>query len=430
MRIVVLGAGLIGVTSAWFLAEDGHEVTVVDRQPGPARETSMANGGQISTSHAEPWANPATPLKMLKWLGREDSPLLWRLRADPDQWAWGLRFLRECCPERTRANIRAILALALDSRTRLKILRRELALEYDCLEHGILHFYTDAAEFEHALPQAALMREFGCNRMVKSAAECLAIEPALAHSTVPIVGGTYTVDDESGDAHRFTVALAERCAARGVQFRFAAPVAGLELAGGRTGRVAAVRLAGGEGLEADACVVACGSFSPLLLRPLGIAIPVYPAKGYSITIPLAEQVSAPSVSLTDDGAKLVYSRLGQRLRIAGTAEFVGYDVRLAPARFVPLLRRVRQIFPHIEMPPGAVERWTGLRPATPSNVPIIGPTRLRNLYLNTGHGTLGWTMAVGSGSLLADLVAGRAPSIDPRPYTVRGSLRTGEPVSG
>jgi len=214
MRIVVLGAGLIGVASAWFLAEDGHEVTVVDRQPGPALETSHANGGQISTSHAEPWANPAAPMKILQWLGREDSPLLWRLRADPAQWAWGLRFLRECTPTRTRANIRAILALALDSRARLKVLRQALGLEYDARSLGILHFYTDEAEFAHAIPQAALMREFGCDRVVRTAAECLAIEPALAHSIAPIVGGTYTPDDESGDAHYFTTALAERCVAQ------------------------------------------------------------------------------------------------------------------------------------------------------------------------------------------------------------------------
>lgn len=418
MRIVVLGAGLIGVASAWFLAADGHEVVVVERQPGPARETSFANGGQISTSHAEPWANPSTPFKVLKWLGHEDSPLLWRLRADPAQWAWGLRFLRECCPERTRANIRAILTLALDSRARLKILRRELGLEYDCLERGILHYYTDATEFEHAIPQAALMREFGCDRIVKSAAECLAIEPALKHSTVPIVGGTWTVDDESGDAQRFTAALAECCAARGVTFRYDCSVAGIETAGGW---FAAVRLASGERIAADTCVVALGSYSPLLLRPLGIAIPVYPAKGYSITIPLPPDVladRAPSVSLTDDGAKLVYSRLGQRLRVAGTAEFAGYDMRINPARLAPLIRRVRQIFPHLDVANGAVEPWTGLRPATPSNVPLIGPTSYPNLFVNTGHGTLGWTLAVGSGHLLADLVGSRTTAINSVPYAI------------
>ncbi len=416
MRIVVLGAGLIGVATAWFLAEDGHEVSVVERQPGPARETSFANGGQISTSHAEPWANPSTPLKVLKWLGREDSPLLWRLRADSAQWAWGLRFLRECTPARTRANIHAILALALDSRTRLKALRRELGLEYDCLERGILHYYTDAAEFEHAMPQAELMRGYGCDRVVKSAAECLAIEPALRDSRIPIIGGTWTVDDESGDAQCFTELLADRCAARGVMFRYDCDVAAIETSGGK---FSAIRLCNGERLAADACVVALGSYSPVLLRPLGIRIPVYPAKGYSITIPLVPDAPAPSVSLTDDGAKVVYSRLGNRLRVAGTAEFTGYDTHINPVRIAPLVRRVRQIFPTLEFNGDAVEPWTGLRPATPSNVPLIGPAHVANLFVNTGHGTLGWTLAVGSGRLLADQIAGRVTTIDAAPYRVR-----------
>ena len=415
MRIVVLGAGLIGVASAWFLAEDGHEVSVVERQPGPALETSFANGGQISTSHAEPWANPSTPLKILKWLGREDSPLLWRLRTDAAQWAWGLRFLRECTPQRTRANIRAILGLALDSRARLIVLRRELGLEYDCLERGILHYYTDADEFAHAQPQAEFMRQFGCEREVKSAAECLLIEPALKDSTIPIVGGTWTAEDESGDAQRFTALLAARCTARGVAFRCASAVSGIESA---NGRFAAVRLADGERLAADACIVALGSYSPLLLRPLGVRIPVYPAKGYSVTIPLSIDAPAPRVSLTDDGAKLVYSRLGERLRVAGTAEFTGYDTTLNPARIAPLLRRVRQIFPGLDFRDAEVEPWTGLRPATPSNVPLIGTTPVNGIYVNTGHGTLGWTLAVGSGRLLADLVAGRATALDPAPYRV------------
>ncbi len=413
MRIVVLGAGLIGVSTAWFLAEDGHEVTVLDRQPGPARETSFANGGQISTSHAEPWANPGVPLRVLKWLGREDSPLLWRLRADAAQWVWGLRFLRECHPLRTRANIQAILALALDSRARLKVLRRELGLEYDCLERGILHFYTDPAEFEHAIPQAALMREFGCERIVKTAAECLAIEPALANSRSPIVGGTFTAEDESGDAQRFCTLLAERAAQRGVVFRYDTPLTGLTSDGLA---VRGVHLAHGEVLSADAVVVALGSYTPRYLAPLGIAVPVYPAKGYSISIPLEGEVPAPTVSLTDDGAKIVFSRLGQRLRVAGTAEFAGYDTRISPQRIAPLLRRVREIFPQLVFDESAIEPWTGLRPATPGNVPLIGRPRLKNLYLNTGHGTLGWTMAVGSGRLLADLLGGRSPAFDPKPY--------------
>lgn len=412
MRVVVLGAGLAGVASAWHLAGDGHEVIVIDRQPGAALETSFANGGQISTSHAEPWANPGTPAKILRWLGREASPLLWRLRADAAQWAWGLRFLRECTPGRTRNNIVAILRLALYSRGLLKQLRPALGLEYDQQQRGILHVYTDAAEFAHAIPQAELMREYGCERAVKSAAECLAIEPALRDGGVPIVGGTYTAGDESGDAHRFACALADRSAARGVVFRYGEAVAGLVAEGGR---VRGVRLAGGSVLSADALVVALGSYSPLLLRPLGIRLPVYPAKGYSVTIPIGPDDVAPTVSLTDDGYKIVFSRLGARLRVAGTAEFAGYDTSINPVRCEAIVRRVFSLLPRAGRREG-IEYWAGLRPATPSNVPVIGSTRLAGLYLNTGHGTLGWTMACGTGRLLADIVGGRQPEIDPAPY--------------
>jgi D-amino-acid dehydrogenase len=413
MRIAVLGAGLIGVSSAWYLAEEGHEVTVIDRQQDAALETSFANGGQISTSHAEPWANPAAPWQALKWLGREDSPLLWRLRADPAQWSWGLRFLSQCTSARTRHNIVAILRLALNSRERLGALRRELGLEYDQLTRGILHFYTDERVFEHALPQAALMREYGCERVPKTAAECLEIEPALRGSQVPIVGGTYTAEDESGDARKFAQALARRCASKGVTFRHGAEIESIEI--GADGELTGARLASGETVKADAFVVALGSYSPLLLKGLGIKAPVYPAKGYSVTIPLAETSAAPTVSLTDDGHKIVFSRLGQRLRVAGTAEFAGYDTSVNAARCAAIVRRVGTLFPKL-MADAEPEPWAGLRPATPGNVPVIGRARFRNLYLNTGHGTLGWTMACGSGKLLADLVAGRKPEIDPAPY--------------
>jgi len=415
MRVTVLGAGVVGVTTAWYLAADGHDVTVIDRQPLPAQETSFANGGQISVSHAEPWANPQAPLKALKWMGREDAPLLWRLRADPAQWAWGLRFLRECTAARARANVGAIVRLGLASRTALQVLRRELALEYDHLERGILHFYTDPAEFEHALPQAALMREFGCDRVPKTAAECLAIEPALAGSRVPVVGGTYTAGDESGDARRFTEALAQHAAARGVRFRYGETVTALLREGDR---LAGVRLGSGETLCADMTVLALGSYSPLLLRPLGLRLPVYPAKGYSATLTLPPGTAAPSVSLTDDGHKIVISRLGQTLRVAGTAEFNGYDTSLNAARCAALLTRTREIFPSLATV-SQVDYWAGLRPATPGNVPLIGDMAaagLAGLWLNTGHGTLGWTLSCGSARLLADLAAGRDPGFEARPY--------------
>ena len=415
MRVTVLGAGVVGVTSAWYLAADGHEVTVIDRQPLPARETSFANGGQISVSHAEPWANPRAPWKALQWMGQEDAPLLWRLRADPAQWGWGLRFLRECTARRARANVGAIVRLGLASRSALQSLRRELALEYAQLERGILHFYTDAREFEHAIPQAALMREFGCERVPQTAAQCLAIEPALAGSRQPIVGGTDTKGDESGDARQFTEALARHAAARGVRFRHGETVTALQ---GEGGRLTGVRLASGESVSADITVLALGSYSPLLLKPLGISLPVYPAKGYSVTLAVPDGAAAPVVSLTDDGHKIVISRLGQTLRVAGTAEFNGYDTSVNPVRCAALRRRIGEIFPELAAA-DELDRWAGLRPATPGNVPLIGDMAaagLGGLWLNTGHGTLGWTLACGSGRVLADCIAGRDPGLDLRPY--------------
>ena len=412
MKVVVLGAGLLGVATAWYLAEDGHEVTVIDRQAEPAMETSFANGGQISACHAAPWANPGTPWQVAKWLGREDAPLLWRLRADPAQWAWGMRFLVECSAARARKNTIDILRLALYSREKLGMLRQQLKLEYDHLTRGILHFYTDEQELATAKSQALLMREFGCERVLKEPHECLDIEPALIGSTVPIVGGTYTAEDESGDAHKFTQALAQRCKEIGVSFVFGETINSLEAEGKC---VAKVRLGDGTCLAGDAFVVALGSWSPILLKTVGIEIPVYPAKGYSITVPLGRHSIAPTVSLTDDGQKIVISRLGNRLRVAGTAEFAGYDVSINKARCGAILDRFRSVLP------GAIqgdnyEAWAGLRPATPNNVPVIGRAKFGNLFLNTGHGTLGWTMASGSGQLIAHLVAGRVPEIDPTPY--------------
>lgn len=411
MRVAVLGAGVVGVASAWYLARAGFEVTVIDRQPDTGLETSFANGGQIAVSHAEPWANPSTPLKALSWLGREDAPLLFRLRADPALLGWTLRFLRECLPGRTRQNIRHILNLASYSRQCLGSLRRELAgeggLHYDHLERGILHFYTDPAEYRAAVHAAGIMREFGCDRKLLSVDECIALEPALASSASALVGGDYTREDESGDAHAFTRQLAAHCRRIGVRFMLGDGIRALER---KDERVSAVLTDTGERIEADACVVALGSYSPLLLRPLGLRIPVYPAKGYSATLALAPDSVAPTVSLTDDGHKLVFSRLGNRLRVAGTAEFNGYDLSLNPARSNALLARTRSLFPGLRET-SEPELWCGLRPVTPSSVPLIGRTALPNLWLNTGHGTLGWTMACGSGAALADLLRSRAPGL-------------------
>ena len=412
MRALVLGGGVIGVTAAWYLAQDGHDVTLVDRQPGAALETTFANGGQISASYAEPWANPEAPFKVLKWLGQEDAPLLFRPRADWRQWRWGMQFLLECLPSRTQHNTIQCLNLALYSRDCLKSLRNETGIEYDHLERGILQFYTDEKEFEHGVKAAALMREFGCDRVVRSPDECVAIEPALAASKSRLAGGIFTATDESGDAQVFTVELAKLAAAKGVQFRWSTTVEALAATGERIDGVHVVDAHGvKEVLTADAIVVALGSFSPFLLQPLHVPCLVYPAKGYSMTVDVGDHQGAPVVSLTDLAWKIVLTRLGNRLRVAGTAELAGYGMALNDVRCQALKRRTFELFPDAGDPASATF-WTGLRPATPSNVPLIGPTRYRNLWLDTGHGTLGWTMACGSGRALADAIAGRKPQVD------------------
>jgi len=410
VKVVVLGAGVVGVTSAWYLAEAGHEVTVVDRQGQAAMETSFANGGQISAGHAEPWACPGVLPKVFKWLGREDAPLLLRPRLSAAQWEWGLRFLFECLPGRLERNTQELAGLALYSRGCLVALRQRTGIEYQSLQRGILHFCTDERDFEALARHAEAMRRLGIVRELKSGAECAALEPALAHSSVQIAGGVYTPQDESGDAHEFTQELARMAQARGVSFRYGASVRAIEAA---DERVIGISLRGSdERIEGDAYVVALGSYSPLLCAPLGVRMPVYPLKGYSITIALTPEqaAAAPSVSLTDEAHKIVISRLGNRLRSGGTAELGDYETEVNPVRCEAILQRVRQLFPFLA-PEGEVEHWAGLRPATPNNVPLIGGTRLRNLYLNTGHGTLGWTLACGSGRALADLVSGRRPEI-------------------
>jgi D-amino-acid dehydrogenase len=409
MRVLVLGAGVIGVTSAWYLSKAGHEVTLVDRHDAAGQETSFANGGQISVSHAQPWANPRVPRKILKWLGREDAPLLFRPRAELAQWLWGLAFLRECTPARTAHNIRQLVTLGRYSRASLLELRAETRIQYDQLARGILHFYTSERELGYAVESARVMREYGGDLEMVGASRCVEIEPALRN--VPLVGGSWSPTDESGDAHKFTQGLAALAAKRGMGFRTGRILA----LGAQGGRVAGIRVARADAseelLQADAYVVCLGSYSPLLVRALGIRLAIYPLKGYSVTLPVADPARAYTVSMTDDERKLVFSRLGERLRIAGTAELDGYSTELNEVRCRAILRRTLELFPAAGDPARA-QFWTGLRPATPSNVPYIGATRYPNLYLNTGHGTLGWTHACGSGRAIADIVSGRKPEID------------------
>ncbi|MDN5843905.1 MAG: D-amino acid dehydrogenase, partial [Alcaligenaceae bacterium] len=376
MKIAVFGSGVIGVSSAWWLARDGHEVEVIERRSGPAQETSKANGGQISVCYAEPWANPHTLRKVLRWLGRRDAPMMFTPQLSVRQWLWCAWYLRECMPGRFESNMRALVHMAQYSRTTLQGMRTELGIEYKHLERGILAFYHDPIELEHARRSAALMRELGVGRRDVDADEVVRIEPALAGLRSGIVGGDYTAEDESGDVHAFTCALAERAREAGVVFRYDTQLSRLVAGDGRVS-VAEVIEPGGwyRPLHADAYVVALGSFSPDIVNPLGISCPVYPAKGYSATFRVINPAVAPEVSLIDQGAKIVFSRLGDQLRMAGTAEIGGYSRALNTRRCNNLVQRAREMFPSA-LDFDNVQFWSGLRPTTPSNIPLIGRTGL------------------------------------------------------
>jgi len=392
MKVAVLGAGVIGVTTAWYLRQAGHEVQVLDRRESPGLETSFANGGQISADHAAPWAKPGVPLQALKWMTQEDAPLLFRLRADPAQWRWGLQFLRNCTAERYKENAARLQRLGRYSRAQLQALRQDTGIQYDRAARGILVLYTEGRQFEPGM---------------KTPDECVAFEPALATMKDRLTGGRMYAEDESGDAYKFTVGLAKLCEANGVAFEFAVDIQGFsrekeKITGIRTSKAL---------VQADAYVLALGSYSPLLARPLGIDLPIYPLKGYSVTMPVKDPAAAWTVSLSDEAHKLVLSRLGDRLRIAGTAELNGYNTAINTVRCEAIVKRVMELFPGAGDPSKATY-WAGLRPATPDNLPCVGRTKYPNLFLNTGHGTLGWTHACGSGRVLADLVSGRQPEIE------------------
>lgn len=412
-RVLVLGAGILGVHTAWFLRQRGFEVTVVDRQPGPALETSFANGSQISVSQSDPWASPHAPFKILKWLGQEDAPLLFRLKADINQWRWGLRFLYECLPSRAEHNTLQAMRLAEYSRRTLQMMRRETGIAYDHAEAGIMMIHSDPKSFADAAEAAQLLIRNGERRDVLSVTDAVKTEPALAHTAPTLAGAIYAPNDESGDAYKFTTALAALAAKQGVQFLYGTTIRRIERAGGEVSGVVVADSEGERTLTSDAYVVALGSYSPALLAGVGVDALVYPAKGYSATLPLrtGSKVPAPKGSITDDEKKVVFTTIGDRLRIAGTAELNGFDTSLNTVRCEALTRRAKHHFPDL-CEWDQVEYWTGLRPATPSNLPIIGQSKLKNLYLNTGHGTLGWTEGPGSARALADIIAGDAPEVD------------------
>ena len=416
MKVIVLGAGIIGVCTAWHLLGQGHEVTLVDRQPDAALETSFANGAQISVSFCEPWAHAGAPLKVAKWLLRDDSPLLFRPRLDPHQWRWGLSFLTQCNDAAFERNVRQLVALGRYSHQSLKDVVAATGIEYQRLERGILHFFSSAADFKAGAAGAALMRRHGVDRRVLGRDEVLAVEPALAAFGPQIHGGTFTPSDESGDAMVFTQKLAALCKARGATFLHDTAVLGLHKASGQITGVRVQPVQGGapRTLVADQYVAAMGSFTAPLLRPLGIWLNIYPAKGYSATLRLKRPQDASVVSLLDDTRKIAISRLGDHVRIAGTAELAGYDTSLdgatARTRCAALVQRYETLFPGVA-DTSEPHFWAGLRPSTPDNVPYIGRSRLPNLWLNTGHGTLGWTHGAGSGQALAELMSGQRPAL-------------------
>lgn len=410
-RVLVLGAGILGVHTAYFLRQRGFEITVVDRQPGPALETSFANGSQISVSQSDPWASPHAPFKILKWLGKEDAPLLFRLRMDVNQWRWGLRFLYECLPSRAEHNTLQAMRLSEYSRRTLQMLRKETGIKYDHAEAGIMMIHSNRQSFDDAAKAAQLLIRNGERRDVLSVAEAVKIEPALAHTAPTLAGAIYAPNDESGDAYKFTVALADRAAAMGVEFRYGTTIKRLQRQGSEVSGVVLTDENGERTETADAYVVALGSYSTGLLSGVGVDALIYPAKGYSATLPIVNQPGAPRGSITDDEMKIVFTTIGDRLRIAGTAELNGFDTTLNPIRCAALTKRAKHHFPDL-CDWEAVKYWTGLRPATPSNLPIIGQSSVKNLYLNTGHGTLGWTEGAGSARALSDIIAGVKPEVD------------------
>jgi D-amino-acid dehydrogenase len=408
MKILVLGAGVIGTTSAYYLARDGHEVTVIDRQDKAAMETSFSNAGMVSPGHAYTWASPRAPGILWQSLFRDDVALRWRLKPDLQLWLWGLKFLRECSAERAAANTRNKVRLCNYSQAQFDQVNRDLSLAYDRHKGGALYLYRDAEHFQRGVGNMKILTDNGVQLEPIDPARAVTIEPALASEQHRLAGAIWCPTDESGDCHRFSNALAEHCASKlGVKFHWSTSVTRIETAGDRVDRV----LTDKGPFSADAYVLALGSYSPLHNRELGLDLPVYPVKGYAMTIPVEGRNGAPRVPGVDEKYLIAWSRLGDRLRVTATADFAGYDRSHSPRDFAHMLSTIQALFPD-----GAAyekaERWAGLRPMTPKGTPIIGASPKRNLWLNTGHGHIGWTMSMGSAAILADLVAGRKAGID------------------
>ena len=413
MKVLILGSGVIGVTSAYYLARAGHEVTVVDRQPEPALETSFANAGEVSPGYSSPWAGPGVPVKAVKWLLMKHGPLVIRPKLDPVMWVWLLKMLRNCTSERYAVNKSRMIPIAEYSRDCLRDLRRDIGIQYDDRAQGTLQLFRYQAQLDGTGEDIAVLKQYGVPFEVLSREGCIAVEPALSGVKEKFVGGLRLPQDETGDCHMFTQALAKHAEALGVRFMFNTGIDRIVTEGARVSGVAT----GAGLLQADAYVLALGSWSSRLAAPLGISLPVYPVKGYSITVPIKDASGAPESTVMDESYKVAITRLGNRIRVGGTAEISGYSDKLYDARRATLDHSLTDLFPR----GGDLAKatfWSGLRPMTPDGPPVIGPTQYANLHFNTGHGTLGWTMSCGSGRVLADMLSGKKPDIDVSALTV------------
>lgn len=406
MKVVVLGAGIVGVTSAYQLAKAGHEVTVVDRQQGPALETSFANAGEVSFGYCSPWAAPGIPAKALKWLFMKHAPLILRPKVDGAMLSWLVKMLSNCTSERYAINKSRMLRLADYSRVSLAQVREETGIAYDERMQGTLQLFRTQQQLDASAKDVKALAADGIPYEVLDPEGCIRVEPALRHVRDKVVGGLLTPKDETGDCFKFTNALAAKAVELGVRFQYGTTIKGLDVQGGQARGVVTDR----GRLDADAIVVALGSYSPLLLKPLGISLSVYPVKGYSLTIPITDASRAPESTVMDETYKIAITRLGDRIRVGGMAEISGYTNDLGLARRQTLEHSVTDLFPGGDVAKASF--WSGLRPMTPDGTPVIGPTKIKGLYLNTGHGTLGWTMSSGSARVISDLVSGRKPDID------------------
>jgi D-amino-acid dehydrogenase len=409
MTTIVLGAGAVGTATAWYLRKAGHEVVLLDRQPGAAMETSWGNGGVIHASEVEPWSQPGMPMKIIKWLGQENAPLLLRYGAIPHILRWGIEFARNSTPDRFRENSRANLHLALHSLKSLQEIGAETGIVYDRATRGVLKIYRSGQSLDGAERSMRFLAQHGLLFERVDPDRCVELEPALTSTKPTLAGALYFARDEVGDSNKFTQALAAVSASRGVQCRFGETVQKIETSGGR---VQAVITDKGR-IAADTVVAAMGSFTPPLLAKNGIRVPIYPVKGISITFSRTGWDSAPNVPVIDDTKLFGLVPIGDRMRISGSAEITGYDTAPAMARAEAIIANASSTFPemkrHFDIAKSKV--WAGLRPVTPSGTPLIGQTRIRGLWINAGHGHLGWTLSCGSGRLLADLIDGRDPGI-------------------